>query len=501
LKLTIIIICLLSFLCLFSNELINAFDGTEELNDQELFQHISQWHDFLVPEETGVFLEAENVISDTLTAPFIYYIPVGYDPKKSHNLLIDIHGGVGRLEFIEDFLENISEDQIFKNLPDNWFILFPMGNVECMWWDKTGMENIKYQILFLKNKFNIDDDRVYITGFSDGGSGSFHFALNSPDYFASFYPLNGMLSVGHVMTQKPVYVQNMMNRYSRVINTDLDTLYPASEMRKVMDLAIGSGADIFYKEYWDIGHEFTYAAEEVPLMYKDMLKHPRNTFRNNIYWETASPGFGKCDWLEIVELDTTSQAEDWHENPNLELKNIRMSFGFYSDQEYTGSGARVTDVVEGSAVDEMGIVTDDIILGMDGILAVDLSHLTYMRDKKKRGDDFSLTILRNSEELVLEGSFPEPEVYQIFDYSTPSGAVRAEYFANQFHLETSRISRLKLYIHPGMVNLAIPVTVYINGEETFNEMIQPNREFVQQNFQENLDRKTLWVNEIEFQIK
>ncbi len=330
---------------------------THEISDEEIFEMVSRWNDYHLPAESGIFLEEINNINDSLAAPFVYYIPEDYDPHQSKPLLIYLHGLVGVPDFIEDQLSYAEENYFTKHNYNEWFLLYPMSNEECMWWDKTGTENLEYQIRFLKDRYNIDDNRIFVTGFSDGGSGSFHLALNNPDDYASFYPLNGMLSVGSAVNGLPVYVPNMMNRYSRVINTDLDGLYPASEMRKIMDLAISAGADIFYKEYWGIGHDFKYAEDEIPQILADMKLHPRNPFRQEIYWETSLLDYGKCDWLEILELDTLKLAEDWHVQYNLELLNKRMSFGFYNDQDMKGPGARVTDIVENSAVALMGIKT------------------------------------------------------------------------------------------------------------------------------------------------
>jgi len=47
-----------------------------------------------------------------------------------------------------------------------------------------------------------------------------------------------------------------------------------------------------------------------------------------------------------------------------------------------------------------------------------------------------------------------------------------------------------------MVNLDIPVRVYVNGEELFNDYVQIDRQFMTANFIKNRDRSALWVNRI-----
>ena len=47
-----------------------------------------------------------------------------------------------------------------------------------------------------------------------------------------------------------------------------------------------------------------------------------------------------------------------------------------------------------------------------------------------------------------------------------------------------------------MINLDIPVVVTINGKEVFNKVVEIDRDFMIQNFLENIDKQALWVNKI-----
>jgi predicted esterase len=495
---------LVFFLCLnlfsrdsdFSKK-ISELSNNIDISNDSLFNLLKHWDQYAQPDSTGVYLVYENIINDTLTAPYVVYIPTSYDLNKKTPILVYLHGGVSMPDFIDKPIEYAQDN---PSIPfaenNNWLMLFPLGNIHTMWWDIVGIENIKSQINSMKEKFNIDDDRIYITGFSDGGSASFHFALNDPSYFAAFYPLNGMISVGHRVTNIPVFLQNLQNRHLRVINTDEDALYPSEEMGKLMDLASQAGADLLYKEYWGIGHSFEYAEEEIPLMIEDMKNQSRNIFNNNIYWETSIPEFGRTDWIEIIELDTLELSKPWQKEYNVKLVKKRIQFGFYHDQNFEGKGVLIRDIVENSASEEMGLQKNDIIMGMDNIITETLDSLLYLRNKKKRGDTFSLTVLRDNEEIQLNGQFPEEDIHDAFQYNLPSGAVKARYWGNHFELETSRVKKIAIYIHPDMVNLENPVSIIVNGKEMINELIEINRYFLIDNFLKNKDRTALWTNKI-----
>jgi predicted esterase len=491
------------FVFLVSSWLMGTVSLDDLINDNaisndSLFVLLSHWNNYQPADSTGIFLQKENVINDTLIAPYFIHIPQNYDHTKPTQLLIYLHGGVGRKDFIEDFSDYVPK--ITALFPDevtnNWFFLFPQGNQYTIWWDIVGMENIKTQIRNLKENYNIDDDKIYMTGFSDGGSASFHFALTDPNLFAAFYPLNGSIVVGSRVTQKPAYIANLQNRHLRVINTDEDGLYPSADMRQLMELSLQAGADLLYKEYWGIGHTFDYADEDVPIMVEDMKNHSRDIFSSEIYCESSSPEFNRCDWLEITRLDTLETPEEWQKEYNIEMENKRIQFGFYHDETFEGKGVKVRDLIEASTADSMGLKKDDIVIKMGGKDVENIKKLSELKTFKKRGDTVSLTVLREDKEVKLFGQFPEVEFYDAFIMNKPSGAVKAKYWGNHFEIDTSRIDELAIYIHPDMVNLRNPVTVRINGKEVFNDIITIDREFMVKNFLKNFDRKALWVNRI-----
>jgi predicted esterase len=491
------------FIFLVSSWLMGTVPLDDLINDNaisndSLFVLLANWNNYQPADSTGVFLQKENVINDTLIAPYSIHIPQNYDHTKPARLLVYLHGGVGRKDFIEDFSEYVP--QITALFPDevinNWFFLFPQGNQYTMWWDLVGMENIKTQIRNLKKDYNIDDDKIYMTGFSDGGSASFHFALTDPNLFAAFYPLNGFVAVGSRVTQNPAYLPNLKNRHSRAVNTDEDGLYPSADMRLLMELSLQAGADLLYKEYWGIGHDFAYADEDVPIMVQDMKNHARDIFRSEIYWESSIPEFNCCDWLKITRLDTLETPEEWQKEYNIKMENKRIQFGFYHDESFEETGVKVRNVIEASTADSMGLKKDDIVIKMDGKDVENIEKLSELKTLKKRGDEVSLTVLRDNKEIKLFGQFPEVEFYDAFIMNKPSGAIKAKYWGNHFEIETSRIDELAIYIHPDMVNLENPVTVNFNGKEAFNNLISIDREFMVENFLKNFDRKALWVNRI-----
>lgn len=87
-----------------------------------------------------------------------------------------------------------------------------------------------------------------------------------------------------------------------------------------------------------------------------------------------------------------------------------------------------------------------------------------------------------------------------FDFPHASGAVKAEYGENEFHVQTSCVGAFRLYISPEMVNMNKKVKVYVNGELRYHDKVNWDDAFLRQTFLREQDRRQLWVNCIEIEI-
>lgn len=456
---------------------------------------------FRKPEKTGM-VKSKNLCIDGVERPFCWYIPDNYDPSKKTPLIVYLHGGVSRPDIIKD-IEEYAKENPFTGLANQkgYILLFPFGQIGATWWDSVGVSNILSQIRITKQEFNIDDNQVFMTGFSDGASGSFFFAMCHPNDFAAFIPLSGHPGTGSIQGGTQTYFVNLYNRPLYVINTDLDRLFPDKDIRPMMELAERAGANLLYRVYQGIGHEFTYADMEIPLIEKFIKTHPRVVNPPRIKWETAYPELGRCMWLSIDEVIPDRHA-DWHEDHNMELIDDRILFGFIPDYNFEGTGIRVARVVGDSTLCSVtGVKEGDIFINLEGSEIKNIDDMNDYKSKKKRGDSTEITILRENKELTLRGKFPEITKYMLFTRDLPSARAEAYFAGNRFYIRSSALGTFTIYIHPDMVQLDQNVVVYVNEKEVFNESVAPDTEFILCNFLENRDRELIYVNKITIDMK
>jgi predicted esterase len=458
---------------------------------------------------------------DGVERPFYLYIPSRYDRKHKHPLLVYLHGGVSRVDLIEDYEESIHNNP-FTDMAEEqgYIVLYPLGQFGATWWDSVGIANVLQQIRMTKRLCNVDDDRVFMTGFSDGASGSFLFAMKYPSDFAGFMPLNGHPGVASEVGKIQTYMVNMKNRPVHVINTDEDELYPATKIDPIIELAHKAGANIMYRVYTGIGHDFDYAYEEMPRMVTFMETHPR-AMNSHIIWETAYQNEG-CGWLVIDSIMEQERAH-WHDDHNMKLVDDRVMFGFYPDDnfegidwdaidkrvllqffpdgDYQGPGVRVDKVVGDSTLCALvGMQDGNVIVKFDDMPINTIEDVYTYKEGKKCGDSVQIVILREGETKEFDGRFPGPITYDLFTRGSPSGRAEAFYADNTFTLSTSRIKAFTLLIHPDMVQLNQNVRVVVNGKRVFDGTVAPSREFILRNFCNTIDHRLLYVNKLTFSI-
>lgn len=364
-----------------------------------------------------------------------------------------LHGGVGAAEVHDDPVGSVSENELGAlALERGWIALFPFGQAGATWWDEAGMANIKTLVRTVKREFNVDDDRVWMAGFSDGASAGFAHAMLAPTDYSAFVALNGHMGVASLDGDLPTYAPNMAATPVFATTTFDDRLYPSRKMAPSIAMARAAGADIYYREFPG-EHDFDDVVSELPAIARFLERHPRDPLPSRIVWEAGSTDLGKCRWLAIDRI-TTDEPSPWHVDHNVAFMDDRITIGFQPDYDFDGSGIRVGVLSDGDyPARNIGLVAGDVIVKADDARMDSLPDLDEWKATVERGDRFEMTVLRDGARVVLRGALPEPAGYFIFKRDVPSAAVRADFAANRIEVETSRVGAFRVLVHPDMVAL------------------------------------------------
>jgi len=121
---------------------------------------------------------------------YISYTPKEYfdDTLKKWPLIIYLHGGSSRgTDTIKLYCCGIP-DQIWRGREFPFVIVSPQCPVNQRWSTDNWFENFYEEIT---TKYSLDTNKVYLTGVSLGGSGTWYLATKYPKKFAAIAPISG----------------------------------------------------------------------------------------------------------------------------------------------------------------------------------------------------------------------------------------------------------------------------------------------------------------------
>jgi len=121
------------------------------------------------------------------------YLPEGYDPTKKWPLVIQIHGYNGANPvYVQWWAASERHVKIDTEYSNHQGVIYMephgRGNTQYL---GMGDTDVLHAIAEAKRLFNVDDDRVYLTGDSMGGWGTWNVSTRHPDLFAAIAPVFG----------------------------------------------------------------------------------------------------------------------------------------------------------------------------------------------------------------------------------------------------------------------------------------------------------------------
>ncbi len=118
-------------------------------------------------------------------------------------------------------------------------------------------------------ELNVDPDRVYVTGLSMGGYGTWRVAAAYPDRFAAAVPICGggdPKSLAKPLSKVPIWA----------FHGAKDTTVPMKESQDLVDAIRQEHGDVQLTVYPDAGHNSWTATYDNPKVYDWLLAHRRN---------------------------------------------------------------------------------------------------------------------------------------------------------------------------------------------------------------------------------
>ncbi|WP_210330296.1 PHB depolymerase family esterase [Aliikangiella sp. G2MR2-5] len=176
------------------------------------------------------FYKKASKRNDGLSYLYAIEIPENYDAKKNYPVVFLLHGGVRRQKWK---MSQTWWPRDVSNGLDDYIKIYPTGWHKSLWWSPQQVDNILEILAEVKRSYNVDTSRVYLSGLSDGASGSYFIASRLPDLFAAVAPVIGSPSVladKKNGISEETYPVNLTNTPFLSISADKDTLYKPKDV-------------------------------------------------------------------------------------------------------------------------------------------------------------------------------------------------------------------------------------------------------------------------------
>jgi predicted peptidase len=154
--------------------------------------------------------------------------------------------------------------KIVKTQKDFPFIaVSPQCPTEYVWRDKKMLQAVESLILKIIKNYRIDKTRVYVTGLSMGGYGTWTLAARRPDLFAAAVPVCG--------GGDPATVNVLKNLPIWVFHGVLDKVVLPEESEKMIRALEKAGGKVRYTLYPESYHDSWTETYDNPALYDWML--------------------------------------------------------------------------------------------------------------------------------------------------------------------------------------------------------------------------------------
>jgi len=247
----------------------------------------------------------------TSAGEFFYdlYVPQTYDPARKYQVRFQLHGGVMMRETSEPRsgrgrggpLEGA--EQIYV-VPTSWR--------DAPWWGQAQLENLDAILDSIKRSYNVDENRVALSGVSDGATGLYYMAMRDTTPFASFLPLNGFLMVlanDRLDVDRDLFPTNLLNKPLFIVNGGQDPLYPARAVEPYIEHLKASGVTVEYRPQPDAAHNTSWWPT-VKDSYEEFVRtHPRDPLPPSLVWEASDRDTpSRAHWLVIDKIGASAPA-------------------------------------------------------------------------------------------------------------------------------------------------------------------------------------------------
>lgn len=189
----------------------------------------------------------------TIPMDYLLYLPQEYEEGSTWPLVVYLHGAGSRGHDPELLRREWLPGQIVQGKQFNFILLSPQCPANSGWSPKLVVGLIEH----ISSSLSVDRKRVYLTGYSMGGYGTWATASYDPGRFAAIAPLCGGGDVEQAERLKNIPIW--------AFHGDKDNVVPLEASQAMVDAVMKCGGQVKFTEFLGAGHDIaamTYQNQE-----------------------------------------------------------------------------------------------------------------------------------------------------------------------------------------------------------------------------------------------
>ena len=210
----------------------------------------------------------DKTVTKTLSCNYLLFLPESYgEQKKDWPLMLFLHGAGERGSDLQKVKVH-GPPKIVENQKDFPFIVVSPQCPTGDWWDEKldVLTNLLDDVIA---RYDVDTDRVYLTGLSMGGYGTWALASKYPERFAAVAPIcgGGKRFMAYRLKDMPVWA----------FHGAKDSVVPLEESEEMVKAINARGGDAKLTIYPDAGHDSWTKSYDNQELYDWLLQHRRGS--------------------------------------------------------------------------------------------------------------------------------------------------------------------------------------------------------------------------------
>jgi predicted peptidase len=206
----------------------------------------------------------QRTVSKSVGCKYLLFLPKRYGVGDGRwPLILFLHGAGERGADLE-LVKVHGLPKLLDAWPDFPFIVVSPQCPRDAWWSNDVLNALVEEAA---SRYAVDEDRIYVTGLSMGGYGTWSLAVEYPHKFAAVAPICG----GGI----PPLACRIKNVPVWAFHGAEDDVVPLAESERMVNSLKGCGGNVRFTVYGGVGHDCWTRTYEDPALYSWFLENRR----------------------------------------------------------------------------------------------------------------------------------------------------------------------------------------------------------------------------------